>query len=87
MKEFSLKVLFFFSGFHFNNCAENFTRTMEDLRELIDRNKANGLLFPPTLVPDTKHLDAKNAEFRRNGGWSDVRDIALCLEMLVDSSK
>jgi N-acetylglucosaminyltransferase II (MGAT2) len=58
-------------------CDSNDTTVLEDM--LLS---AKDLMFPETLLVSTDEAPVK-FHLKENGGWSDLRDISLCLSMCM----
>jgi len=80
-KSFKLN-LFIFSGMHHNSPNCDSLETTERVKLLINEATSGNLLFPNEFVVSTN----PNYEvdlLTPNGGWSDPRDIILCLNMTL----
>jgi alpha-1,6-mannosyl-glycoprotein beta-1,2-N-acetylglucosaminyltransferase len=72
--------------FHLGICGLHFkAEKCDDTTELLTRKMKledmRDWLFPKTLLPPGKPTQRFYPPFRRNGGFSDLRDVILCMQM------
>lgn len=83
MKRIS-KVNILFSGMHHNSINCDSSQLVLKVQHVIDNASRAGQLYPKNLKL-AKAYDSADASdtLKANGGWADLRDILLCLNMTL----
>ena len=87
---FNFKILinpFFFSGMHHHDSLYcDSSRLVTKVQNLIQNAAKSGLLYPKNLkLSRTYDEDDVSDNLKPNGGWSDLRDILLCLNITLSA--
>lgn len=77
-------VIFRFSGVHHNSVSCDSTKLINKVQSTIAEAEKFGQLFPKKLkLARIYNEEDASDSLRENGGWSDLRDVLLCLNMTL----
>ena len=78
----NISQVFFFSGIHHKNKQCDTRKVIKTVKDILVNAKS--YLFPPDVVVAEKVLQKHEKQqkyFKANGGWGDLRDRSLCMNM------